>query len=217
MGLFTIRRLIQYYLFSGHGYGHGIHSPFAFDIVSRIFRNKIDPDIVLSIEKIRKELIADDRQIEFDDLGAGSKRMTKRLRKVSDIARFSSVSRKYGILLSNLSAAFGNSLIIEFGTSLGISTMYLAASCPDTNVITMEGCRAVSDIASENFANAGLTNIKVLNGSFDSLLPGIKNKRTPPGLVFIDGDHRRDAVSRYFARVTDMSDSNTVIIIDDIN
>lgn len=217
MGLFTIGKLVKYYLFAGHRYGHGIHSPFAFNLVSRILRNKIDPDIVLSIEKIRKDMIDDQRLIEVDDLGAGSKRMNRRLRKVSDIVRFSSVSRKYGILLSNMSAAFGNSLILEFGTSVGISTMYLAASCPDATVITMEGCRALSSLASENFAKAGFTNIELLTGSFDSLLPGIKDKGISPGLVFIDGDHRKDAVRRYFSQVADMSDNNTVLIIDDIH
>ncbi len=44
-------------------------------------------------------------------------------------------SAKYGKLLSNMAAEFGNPLIIEFGTSFGISTMYLAASVPETLVL----------------------------------------------------------------------------------
>jgi hypothetical protein len=35
--------------------------------------------------------------------------------------------------------------------------------------------------------------------------------------VFIDGDHRREPVVRYFTQIAEMSDSKTVIIIDDIN
>jgi predicted O-methyltransferase YrrM len=38
-----------------------------------------------------------------------------------------------------------------------------------------------------------------------------------PGLVFIDGNHRKEAVIRYFNRIADMSDNRTVVIIDDIN
>jgi len=37
-----------------------------------------------------------------------------------------------------------------------------------------------------------------------------------PGLVFIDGDHRKEPLKNYFSMVADISDSNTVIIIDDI-
>ena len=59
-------------------------------------------------------------------------------------------------LLSNMAAEFGKPLIIELGTSFGISTMYLAASCPDATVYTIEGCPATAEIARENFTEAGL-------------------------------------------------------------
>ena len=54
-------------------------------------------------------------------------------------------------LLSNMAAEFGKPLIIELGTSLGISTMYLAASCPDTTVCTIEGCPSTAAIAQAEF------------------------------------------------------------------
>ncbi len=217
MDIFSIRRFIKYFVFSRHRLGYGIHSPFVFDLVSNVFRNKIEPDIVCSIEKIRKKLIADPGLININDLGAGSKKMKTNQRKVSDIARYSAVPRKYGILLSNMSRVFGSPLILEFGTSLGISTMYLAASCPKTTVITMEGCQETSEIATRNFEEARLTNIRLLNGSFEELVPSVKSENTCPGLVFIDGNHRKEPVIRYFSQVADMSDNNTVVIIDDIN
>lgn len=217
MDIFTIRRYLKYIIFSRHLRGHGIHSPFVFDLVSNVFRNKIEPDIVFSIEKIRKRLITDPGLINVNDLGAGSKMMKTSQRKVSEIARYSAVSKKYGIFLSNMSKTFGKPHILEFGTSLGISTMYLAASCPEATVITMEGCKETSDIASENFKEAGLTNIRLMNGSFEDLLPRIRSESITPGLVFIDGNHRKEPVMRYFSQVSDVSDNNTVVIIDDIN
>lgn len=217
MGILSAGRFIRYFLFAGHGQGHGIHSPFVFDLVYRVFRNKIEPDIVFTIEKIRKRLISDHRLITVNDLGAGSKRMKTNLRKVSDIARYSAVPMKYGIFLSNMSGAFGDTFILEFGTSLGISTMYMAASCPGATVVTMEGCSGVCGIASANFREAGLDNIRLLNGSFDDLLHGIKREKSVPGLVFIDGNHRREAVTAYFSHVVEMSGNDTVVVIDDIN
>lgn len=217
MDIFSFRQFIKYFIISRHRRGHGIHSPFVFDLVSSVFRNKTEPDIVFSIEKIRKKLITDKELIEINDLGAGSKKMKTNQRKVSDIVRYSAVPRKYGILLSKMSKAFGSPLILEFGTSLGISTMYLAALCPETTVITMEGCKNTSEIASRNFKEAGLSNIRLLNGSFDDLFPAIKNENVSPGLVFIDGNHLKEPVISYFSQVADMSDSRTVVIIDDIN
>ena len=58
-------------------------------------------------------------------------------------------------LLSNMAAEFGKPLIIELGTSLGISTMYMAASCKETPLVTIEGCPATAAIAKENFIEAG--------------------------------------------------------------
>ena len=216
MNIFTARRYIGYLLLSGHGRGHGIHSPFIFDVVSKVFRNKIDPRVVLTIEKIRKKLIAHQGVLEVNDLGAGSGKMKTRSRKVSDIVRYSSVPEKYGKLLANISQAFGGNMILEFGTSAGISTMYLASASPGIQVLTMEGCSSTAAVAEGSFREAGLSNIRILKGSFDDLLPDVAAEGVVPGLVFIDGDHRRDSVLRYFDRVAGMSDSKTVVMIDDI-
>jgi len=216
MGIFSAVRYLNYILFSRHRNGRGIHSPFTFNLVSGVFRNKIESDIVFSIEKIRKRLLTDSRPIQVNDLGSGSKKMKTSLRKVSDIARYSAVTKKYGILLSNMSKAFGKPLVLEFGTSLGLSTMYMAASCGSATVITMEGCSETSVIAEENFREAGFSNIRLINGSFDDILPQLKNEDIRPGLIFIDGNHRKEPLMRYFNQVADMSDNNSVVMIDDI-
>jgi len=217
MDLFTLQSYIRYFLLSRHKYGHGIHSPFIFDVVSNVFRNKTDSAIVCKIENIRKKLIADNRVIEVCDRGAGSAKMKSRFRKVSDIAAFSAVPGKHGVLLSNLSHAFGGSFILEFGTSLGISTMYLAEGKGDAKVITMEGCRNTSEIARECFRKAEITNIEILTGDFDDLLPSVIALKTSPGLVFIDGNHRKDPLLRYFNFTAEISDENTVVVVDDIH
>jgi predicted O-methyltransferase YrrM len=138
-------------------------------------------------------------------------------RKVSEIARYSAVPAKYGLLLSNLASEFGKPAVVEFGTSLGISAMYLAAGCPGTVVYTMEGCPETSLLAEENFSNGGFNNINLMNGAFDDLLPELKKKNIKPGLVFIDGNHKKEPVCRYFREVSDMSDNKAVIVIDDIH
>jgi len=216
MIFFRASKYLKYILISRHKTGHGIHSPFVFDLVSRVFRNKIDHDIVSNIEKVRKRLISDRRSIIVKDLGAGSEKLKTQLRKVSDITRYSPVTKKYGVLLSNLAAEFGKPFIIEFGTSFGISTMYMASACPDAMIFTMEGCPATAEMAYQSFEETGLNNIKVFIGSFDEILPEIANSAVKPGLVFIDGNHRKEPVLNYFNRIAEISDNKTVIIIDDI-
>jgi predicted O-methyltransferase YrrM len=217
MFFFKASKYLEYLLFARHRSGHGIHSPFVFDIVSRIFRNKTAADIVLTIESIRKRNISDKRLIEVKDLGAGSFKMGKSIRKVSEIARYSSVPPKYGALLSNMSAEFGSPAIFELGTSFGISTMYIAAANKNAYVYTIEGSAAVSGIALENFSIAGIENISLMTGSFDDLLPELCEKHVNPGLVFIDGNHRKEPTLRYFRQISEMAGDKTVIILDDIH
>ena len=210
-------KYLDYHLFSRHSKGHGIHSPFVFDLVSRVFRNKIDPDVVLMIENIRKKYLADRTIVKVLDLGSGSPVLRSDLRRISDIAKHSSVPPEYGVLLSNLASEFGKPAIIEFGTSLGLSTMYLASGSGESKVYTMEGCPVISSIAAVNFSNLGFDNITLMTGSFDDLLPEIKSKAGNPGLVFIDGNHRKAPVLKYFNEMAEISDNKTVIVIDDIH
>lgn len=217
MFFFRIFRYLKYLLISKHRKGHGIHSPFVFDLVSRIFRNKIDPGIVLMVENTRKKNRSDSRVINVRDLGAGSQTMKNSLRKVSDTARYSAIPERYGKLLANMASEFGKPAIVELGTSLGISTMYLALADPENDVFTIEGCPQTAGIAKENFKNAGIENISLMNGSFDEMFPQLEKEKIRPGLVFIDGDHRREPLLRYFSRMADLSDVRTVVIIDDIH
>ncbi len=214
---FRITKYLQYIYASENRNGHGIHSPFVYDIVSRVFRNKTDQASVYNIEKIRKRLMSDDRIIELKDPGAGSVYQRNKLRKVSEIARYSPVTEKYGRILAGMASEFGRPLIVEFGTSFGISTMYMASACGEAKVITMEGSSTKAEIAVKNFKEAGLKNIRLIEGLFEDSIPDIINLGIRPGLIFIDGDHRKIPLLENFEKMAEISDNNTVIIIDDIN
>jgi len=218
MFFFSIKEYLRYQFRSGYRKGHGIHSPFIYDVVSRVFRNKTDEDVVSKIEGIRKELLRDKRMISVKDLGSGSVigSQRERIRRVCDIARYSSVPGKYGILLSNLAGEFGGPCIIELGTSLGISSLYIALSCPDCKVHTIEGCKETSKIAEENIRKADVNNIVLHCGSFDDCLPEVLDSNNSPGLVFIDGNHRKEPLLKYFDLIIQNSSSRTVVVIDDI-
>ena len=208
---------IKYFLSAGHRRGHGIHSPFVFDLITRVIRNKRDPVVVLNIEKARKRLKADSRIINVTDYGAGSKKFSGDKRKVSDIARYSAVSRKYGELLYNLAAEYGKGDIIELGTSLGISALYLAGGSPGSTVHTIEGSGEIAVLAAKMFENEGINNIRLYDGTFEEVLPVIINSGVKPGLVFIDGNHRKKPVLKYFEMLAEIAGNETIIVLDDIN
>jgi len=171
-----------------------------------------------AVEKRRKLLLSSGRIISVTDFGSGSERRGESYcRTISGITRRSSIPRKYGILLYKLSAEFGKGCILELGTSLGVGTMYLASADINAQIHTVEGCPAISEIARENFSACGFDNITVHTGTFSDELKKFEDYGLRPGLVFVDGDHRKERVMEYFEHLICLSDENTVIVFDDIH
>ena len=118
---------------------HSIHSPFVFKLYTEVIDNRNKFYAYDELNKIRQELLSNNEAIEVTDLGAGSKKMSN-TRKISDIAKCSVVNQKYGELIFRLTEYFKPNSILELGTSLGLSTLYLSKAAPKASIITVEGC-----------------------------------------------------------------------------
>ncbi|MBO9620474.1 MAG: class I SAM-dependent methyltransferase, partial [Niabella sp.] len=155
--------------------------------------------------------------ITIKDFGAGSAKTKSNTRKVSSIARNSAKPRKYGQLLYRMAKHYQCKNILELGTSLGMTTAYLASADPEAKVISMEGAEAVADIAQRNFGGLGLKNIEIVRGNFDETLPGVLQKMPAIDLAFIDGNHLQEPTERYFEQLLPHIHNNTLLIFDDIH
>ena len=113
-------------------------------------------------------------------------------RKISDIAKSSSITHKFGKFLFELVNYLAPDIILEFGTSFGISTLYLALSCKKAKIVTMEGCPQRAAIAKQVFKKLKLKNIELVEGNFDKTLPHILENTEQLDLVFFDGNHREN-------------------------
>jgi len=216
--IYSLIKYLEYKLLSSHKNGHGIHSPFLFSLITKTFRNNPSRDVVLKIESCRKKMLADKRSLTVTDYGSGGrKRGLVYERKIASIARNSSVTCKYGKLLYSLSAEFGGAAILELGTSFGIGSMYLAAGSPASVVHTIEGCAEIACEAQKNFRDNGFNNIILHDGIFADVLAELRDDGIAPGLVWIDGDHGKEALIENLEKLYQVSDDMTVIAIDDIH
>ena len=89
--------------------------------------------------------------------------------------------------------------ILELGTSLGVSSSYLAAGNKRSEIITIEGDPSLSKIAQSNWNKLGLSNINLMNESFDTALAKIKDQKFD--LIFIDGNHKLLPTLKYFKQL----------------
>lgn len=208
---------LKYLLLSRHKRGYGIHSPFVYDIINTAFRKEIPQYILEKVNSARKEMQNNNESICVNDLGTGSSYTSSGLRSISSVAHRSSVSNRYGRILYNLALMNNGNEMLELGTSLGISTMFIGSGAPNSDIVTIEGCSSLSGLARTNFASCNIGNITVMEGDFEDHLLRLKDGRFRPSLVFVDGNHSKKPVLRYFFMLKNMVKSDSVIIFDDIN
>lgn len=162
-------------------------------------------------------MLKDETVIPITDFGAGSRLNLSQERKVSAIAKSSLKPKKYSQLLFRMVNYFQPSFVLELGTSLGITSSYLASGNNNAKVITMEGSPHVAAIARKNFEWLQLKNISVIEGNFDETLPKLISSTQTADFVFIDGNHRKEPTIRYFEQLLPKISSNSIFIFDDIH
>lgn len=193
-----------------------IHSPFLFELVNDVFRDKRDFYAFDDIERIREELLLDSRNISENHFGESSKTLSQHSRIVSDVARVTSIPDRYGKLLFRLVSHLRPANILEMGTGLGVSALYLAAAESSAPFITLEGSPSLSKIAQEQFSKLLLKNVKILEGDFSSTLPKAIQQLGKVHFVFIDGDHRKEALINYIQQLLPYLAKDATIVVDDI-
>ena len=211
------KKYFHYLLTAQNGKGHGVHSPFVFDFIIHVLNDKKKYDVYDSIESLRNHLLQDNTTIEVEDFGAGSVKLPFKNRAVKDIADSSLKSRKYAQLLFRISKYYDAKTIVELGTSFGITTSYFASANSDSKIFTFEGAKNIAKIAENNFEKLGLKNIEIIVGDFRQTIPENKEKLPNIDLLFVDGNHRKEATLEYFNFFLSRAGNNSIFIFDDIH
>jgi predicted O-methyltransferase YrrM len=208
-------RYISYKLFAPHRRGFGVNSPFVFHIASRVLNRKDDENLK-QIKEWRNGLIHNNSILETTDAGAGSKIHKSKGRSIRQIACKSSIRHKYGRVLYKLGKEFKPATIIELGTGIGISTAYLAKGYSECRVFSIEADKEKMKFAAKSLNQLELKNVRLLNGIFKDLLPGLLTDAVHPVLIFIDGDHSYKGTMAYFSEILKSKNPEILVVFDDI-
>jgi len=190
---------------------HDVHSPFVYDLVEDVFRQPLSKFKSNKIELERKFLLKNNSPVFIDDLGAKKSRETK----VKEIAAHSLKEPKHAAILGKLVEQYAPKTVLEFGTSLGITTAYLSQGA--TRVYTIEGSEAVLDQAKLVWKNLDLDKIHSFLGPFDDLLDQVWSEIEQPSMIFIDGNHTYRGTLGYFEYFIDRLNTDSFIVFDDIH
>lgn len=195
-----------------------VHSPFVYKFYTEVILPKKEGSVP-QVEQRRSYLLRQKSLLETTDFGAASSKAgyKTRFRQVKKIARNSSISPKFGRLLYRLIDFSSAQSILEIGTAMGISTMYMSKAAPNSKIITMEGCAVIADKAREGFNKLKLDNIELAMGNFDALLGKTLQKIDKLDFVLIDGNHRKEPTLDYFEQILPKLHPNSIVLVDDIH
>ena len=241
VALYRAKSWLRHQLTAWNTGGEGVHSPYLFEWVRMVMMDKNAYYIWGEIERCREKMLRDERELEFVDYGSGKlkgengklKGENGERRRVCDIARRSLAKRKYAQMLSRLvnwlgashrlengsgtaySLEFRGLTIVELGTSLGVTTAYMAAMDSRNRVVTFEGCEAVANIAKENWKALNINNIECRVGEIDAeqLTRDIEHL----DVAFIDANHTYVSTCEYFDVLAGKVREKSVIVVDDIH
>ena len=208
-----IIRYIRHFLTAFSSRGFGIHSPFVFSFVEDLLPEAHSYYAYGPVERIRQNLLHDTASIEVEDYGTGHSGR----RRICDIARHSLKRPHDARLLFRIAARMRPDNIIELGTSLGITTLYLAQSDTRRTIYTLEGSPETARVAQSLFDRWRQKQIRLITGRIEDTLPQVLAQVDGIGLLFMDANHTGEATLRYFTTCLPKINDRTIIVIDDIH
>lgn len=210
-----VYRFCSYYLKATNR--HGLQAPFAFQLNEFVFKRDRNYDLLKPIEELRKKLKNDKRKIKVLDFGAGFGGHVFNELSISYIAKNSAKPPRYARMLFRLVNYLKPVTIVELGTSLGISALYLSAGNSSANVFTLEGCPETARIAQENFNKFPDYNIELVVGPFEQSLPLLLERINEIDVLFVDGHHQLKPTLQYIEMCYPKLSKDAIVVVDDIN
>lgn len=195
---------------------HGIHSPFVYQLNEAVLQEKIPFYSFDEIESIRAKLLLTQKKIKVNDLGAGANKKAKSLRYINRICKDSCKPPAQAQTIYRLVYHFKPNTILELGTSLGLTTAYMAKANPKAKITSIEGASEIAKIAKVNFEKLKIKNIDLRVSAFDQTLDAYLDSVEQLDFVFFDGNHQEEASLKYFEKCLEKASSDSIFVFDDI-
>ncbi|MCC6182444.1 MAG: class I SAM-dependent methyltransferase [Bacteroidia bacterium] len=215
MSLSTILKYINYQLTACNE--HDLHSPFLYNFYMELIKNKYPFSDFKQLQLVRTQLLQNQTHIGITDFGAGSKKLNSNKRRISDISKHGIATQKQAEFIYRLLNAYQPKTIIELGTSLGLTTLYLAKSVPKSTIYTIEGCPNLFQFSYQLFHKQKQKNIHQIQGNFDIEFPKLLQSLESVDFIYIDGNHAYEPTMRYFKTALTKKTPQTIMMFDDIN
>jgi predicted O-methyltransferase YrrM len=195
---------------------HDLHSPFMYNFYMELIDNKNPFNDFEELHTIRTQLQKNTTKIEVTDFGAGSRKLNSNKRAINQIVKYGIAQKKQAEFLYRLINKFNPSNIVELGTSVGLTSLYIAKANTRSTLYTIEGCPNLYQFSKELFNEKGVNNIQSINANFNDEFPKLLSKLETLDILYIDGNHAYEPTINYFNMGLKKKNTNSIFIFDDI-
>lgn len=209
----TLRKGILLYRGIRYRKGFGVHSPFVFNLITKVIEERCPYYSFYDIELIRKQLLFRDNRITYPD-----RRQKGRLRSrtIGQIVEREAIKPKHGALLFRLANYFKSRHILQFGPSMGLSTLYLTSYSPDVRCIALEAVPEFASIARIAFDKAARRPVDLRVGGYKELLPEALKEMPQLDFVFFNTLYEQQNNHWLFEECLKHVHSDTVFVFEGI-
>lgn len=195
---------------------HDLHSPFMYNFYMELIKNNHPFNDFDELNSIRKQLQKNTSIIEITDFGAGSKKLHSNKRAINQIAKYGIAQKKQAEFLYRLLNKFAPNTVVELGTSIGLTSLYLSKANTKSTVYTIEGCPNLHQFSNNLFTEHEVKNIQSINGNFNVEFPKLLSQINTIDFLYIDGNHAYEPTMNYFKLALEKKNTTSIFVFDDI-
>jgi len=178
--------------------GYGVHSPFIYNLITKVIEEKTPYYVFDDIENFRNELLSNENPLKT-------------------LTAQETQHKNYGALLFRLVNFFKCSNILQIGSSTGVMSLYLALplrkSCECYALEERPNVLKYVQIFAENYS---LKNLHLLEGDYAENLLKLKPENASFDFIFINTKGDSEKTNEALRLIETFIYQNTVMIIDNI-
>ena len=186
-----------------------IHSPFVFKFYYEVLKER--SIVNEELESLRKSFLTNDDIIDIQDFKSGNLIP----QRVSKAAKGSLTPPWFSLFLQRLALYLDCRHLLETGTNLGINAQYLALTQGIEKVTSIEGNKALIELARKNFLQELESKVNLIYGMLKEQLPKALQSENPD-FIFLDADHTYEATLYCLDEIGKMEQTPKCIVIHDI-
>ena len=177
--------------------GHGVHSPFVYNFITKIIEEKATFYAFDEIEKHRKEILSQKNSLSI-------------------LTAKETQSPKYGALLFRIVNFFKCQTVLQIGSSTGIMSLYLAMASKHCNCFALEERQNLLNTIRDFALAHNLNKLHCIEGSLKEALIRLQSVSTKADLIFINQLPESMIAEELLSLCRPLRHKETILIVNEI-